>query len=211
MPPRPDEPETATQQIIHEQTPAEPANPQYPGVEQRPMGPSGMRPAPIARTMPRVNTPIQTPVAKPAPIPAPGPQHMDEIKDIFADNGYVIKPCNRIAKLNKPVVALSYDQHVWIGIENVSQEDATDAMQALVNIFEDTLGDTANDLEVHVCIIGLAQESTNPGLISTFDTLDNFRKFMTEHPNTKPADYDEELFDAISTYIGTVIGYIGKQ
>jgi hypothetical protein len=136
---------------------------------------------------------------------------MAEIKSIFEDAGFIIKPCSRIAKLNSPIVALSYDQHLWIGIENATAEDVTDAIQTIVTVFEDTLGETADDITVHGCIIGSSEKPINPDLISTFDSVDAFRKFMTEHPNTKPEDYDEELFDAVSTYIGTVTNYIGKQ
>ena len=48
-------------------------------------------------------------------------------------------------------------------------------------------------------------------LVLTFKTIDEFRKFMNEHQNNKPEDFDSELFDAVSTYISTVMNYIGKQ
>lgn len=125
--------------------------------------------------------------------------------------GYIIKPCTRIGKLIKPVVALSYDQTIWVCSENVSGADVLDALQTLIAVFDDTLGDTANDLTVRGCIINSPDSAENSELITTFGTTDEFQEFMTNHPNIKPADYDQDLFDAISTYIGTVTNYIGKQ
>ncbi len=213
IPPKAEQPETLTQpNIIIEQPKPEPAvQPTFNDGLKRPMGPIGGRPAPIAQNRPHVNPPVTTPILKTTQQSVPESQHMAEIKSIFEDAGFIIKPCSRIAKLNNPIVALSYDQHLWIGIENATAEDVTDAIQTIVTVFEDTLGETADDITVHGCIIGSSEKPINPDLISTFDSVDAFRKFMTEHPNTKPEDYDEELFDAVSTYIGTVTNYIGKQ
>ena len=41
--------------------------------------------------------------------------------------------------------------------------------------------------------------------------MDALKQFISEHPNTKPDDFDSDLFDAISTYISTVMNYIGKE
>lgn len=198
--------ETDTQQA--EQTNNTMSRPEIRPMMTRPASPMAtsnnrQRPANIAPvSAPRLNTQAQKTSESP---------HIIEISNTMENAGYVVKPCARIGKLIKPVVALSYDQTVWVCSENIPTTDMKDALQALIAIFDDTLGDSANDLTVHGCIVNTSEESSDPNLISTFNTLDEFQEFMNAHQNNKPDDYDAELFDAISTYISTVTNYIGKQ
>lgn len=177
----------------------------------RPMSPTGIRKTNTPQNRPNNTNFIRTPAPKiNAPEPTAAP-HLAEISNIMEKAGYIIKPCARIGKLVKPVVALSYDQTVWVCSENVLPTDMTEALQTLITIFDDTLGDSANDMTVRGCIINSQTASETPDLVSTFNTMDEFQEFINAHPNTKPEDYDAELFDAISTYISTVTSYIGKQ
>ena len=123
----------------------------------------------------------------------------------------MIKPCRKIGKIVAPVVALGYDNTLWLGASNVTLADMQDAIQTLIALFDDTLGDTAEDIIIHGCIVGGTEKSQNPDLISTFATPDELKQFMKEHQNIKPDDFDNDLFDAISTYISTVMNYIGKE
>lgn len=133
----------------------------------------------------------------------------DEITNLFESNGYIIKNCKRINKLINPVMAVAYDQTIWLSVANTPPDIVQDAIETLIAIFDDTLGETANDITVRGCIIDAnGGESPNPDLISIFENIDELKSFVT--PNTKPDDYDQDLFDAFSTYISTVAGYIGK-
>ena len=174
----------------------------------RPLSPTGMTRTQMAHTV--ANT-IPTPKPEIIPPTPSGPAHPTEITKILEDNGYIIKPCARIGKLIKPVVALSYDQTVWVCSENVSTADMVDALQNLIAVFDDTLGDSAGDMNVRGCVINAPDTSNNPDIVSIFRTTAEFQEFISAHPNNKPDDYDTELFDAVSTYISTVINYIGKQ
>lgn len=193
-------------QPIQDQNSTKPVAPHIDVV--RPMSPTG-----LSRNQPTPNDTRSIPTPKPKiMVPTPSePSHTAEITKILEDNGYIVKPCARIGKLVKPVVALSYDQTVWICSENVSTTDITDALQTMITVFDDTLGDSAGDINVHGCIISAPNTPENSDTISTFATLQEFQEFITTHPNNKPADYDAELFDAVSTYISTVTNYIGKQ
>ena len=179
----------------------------------RPMSPSGTRPPIIASQQNRV-APAQIPTPTPK---LPGantpvvPQYTNEIKSIFERNGYIIKQSKHIGKLNRPVLALSYDQTIWIGTSGVSTSDTLDAIQTLMTIFDDTLGDTSQGINIYACIIDATDTSVNSDLIYTFKTPDEMQSFMNSHPNEKPDDYDDELFDAMSIYIDTVTNYIGNQ
>lgn len=191
------------------QQPDEQTTPRAPQINiTRPMSPTGIS---RSRPAPKQNNTAYVPAPKITPTNPADSSHLAEISGILDAAGYIIKPCARIGKLVKPVVALSYDQTIWVCTENVSGADVLDALQTLIAVFDDTLGDSANDLTVRGCIINSTAPTENPELIETFNTIDEFQEFINNHPNTKPDDYDQDLFDAISTYIGTVTNYIGKQ
>ena len=176
----------------------------------RPTPPMGLRPP---TTQPRT---VQTPSLQSAPhfaTPVPKAQNTTppEIQQAFEANEYIIKKCDHIGKLEHPIVAISYDQSVWIVANHATPDNMVDAIQTLVTIFDDTLGDTANDIKLRGFIIDPTEPSKrNDALVITFDNTVDFVKYVKEHKNTKPEDYDTELFDAFSTYISTVTGYIGK-
>ena len=188
---------------------------------QRPKSPVSLN-AKMARHQPteqftpptqRMPAPVAPAPVKMAPVvpqmPSANPLSKD-INAIFESVNYVMKPCKRIGKLINPIVALGYDQTLWIATSNADPADMVDAIQTLVAVFDDTLGDSANDITPHGCIIGPKGESNND-LISTFANINDFKQYMSEHQNTMSADFDKELFDAISTYISTVTNYIGKE
>lgn len=141
--------------------------------------------------------------------PAANPLFND-INTIFESAEYIMKQCKHIGKLQNPVVALGYNQTLWLATSNANPEDVVDAFQTLVALFDDTLGDSANDITLRGCIIA-PTAPTEHDMISTFDSVDKFKQFISEHKNTQPDGFDKELFDAISTYVSTVASYIGKE
>ena len=177
----------------------------------RPMPPMGLRPPTQRPTAAIPTSPLQ-----PIPQSMPTPQlikntNSPEIQTALESSEYIIKKCDRIGKLQNPIVAIAYDQSMWIIATKTSPNTMVESIQTLVTIFDDTLGETANDITLHGFII----EPTEPvqrgdDLIITFDNTANFVKYVSEHKNIKPDDYDAELFEAFSTYISTVTGYIGK-
>lgn len=175
----------------------------------RPMSPLGSRP-PTVRPLTVQNQTI------PAPKPmttAPTIQNSNspELERALEASEYIIKKCNKIGKIQNPLVAIAYNQSIFIISTKTSPDDMLDAIQTLVTIFDDTLGETANDISVRGFIISPSEPvKRQDELIVTFDSNADFIKYVNEHKNEKPKDYDAELFDAFSTYISTVTGYIGK-
>lgn len=178
----------------------------------RPMSPMGLRP-PVQRQTATIPTPPLQQTPKPVATPQPAQNtNSTEIRTALESGEYIIKKCDRIGKLQNPVVAIAYDQSMWIIATKASPNTMVESIQTLVTIFDDTLGETANDIKLRGFII----EPTEPvqrsdDLIITFDNTADFVKYVSEHKNIKPDDYDAELFEAFSTYIGTVTGYIGKS
>ena len=207
----PVEQKTYIQETVHSD--AHSNLPAGPASNQRPRSPSAMMAGATRKQNPQTFTPPTQRMNTPAPtvaVAAPKNPLGADINAIFESAGFIMKPCKRIGKLGAPIVALGYNQTLWIGTSNASGEDMVDAFQTLTNIFEDTLGDSANDITLRGCIIS-PTSTVEHDLISTFDNIDAFKQFMNGHQNTKPDGFDSELFDAISTYIGTVTNYIGKE
>ena len=177
----------------------------------RPMSPTGLRPPTTAPATTIPTPPLQqTPKFTP-PKPTVQNTNSPEIQSALEKSEYIIKKCDRIGKLQNPIVAIAYDQSVWIIATKTAPDNMVDAIQTLVTIFDDTLGDTANDIKLRGFIINPTEPNKrNDDLIITFDNTADFVKYVSEHKNIKPDDYDAELFDAFSTYISTVTGYIGK-
>lgn len=191
-------------------------------LNSRPMSPMGLRPVPMSRPM--------TPPIQPAPSATPPilnkttqstmsstlaqptqNQNSPEIQKALESNDYIIKKCDRIGKLQNPTVAITYDQKLWIVTTNASPDTVLNAIQTLVTLFDDTLGETANDIRIRGFIINSTEPlNRTDDLIMTFGNISDFVKYVGEHKNEKPDDYDAELFEAFSTYISTVTGYIGK-
>ncbi len=133
-----------------------------------------------------------------------------QISNMFESAGYNVKTSKRIGKLISPVVALGYDQSILIGVSHESDENAQDAVGTLVSIFDDTLGNSANDMSVLVCSVEpIGTNTTDTATIRHFATLSEFQEFMNATQNIKPDDFDQDLFDAVSTYINTVITHLG--
>lgn len=123
-----------------------------------------------------------------------------------------MKPCKKIAQMNSPVVALAYNETLWIGASNISPNVMMDAIGNIMAIFDETLGDSANDMTIRGCIIAPSDtDNPNPEVITLFENIDKFKEFMENNKNTLPLEHDAELFEAISTYISTVVSHIGKQ
>ena len=178
----------------------------------RPISPSGIiqRQSPTSKVLQKTFTPPTKTVVPVAP-KIQQPSHDSEIQAIFESEDYVLKPSKKIDRIVTPIVALGYDNSVWICTSGASVDDMRDAIQTVIMVLDDTLGNTADDLSVRGCIVNTDEESDNPDLILTFHNINEFREFMSKTPNNKPDDFDSDLFDAISTYISTLINYIGKK
>lgn len=190
------------------------------GGGMRPRSPSSVQSSamhqPRPQTIPQTRQQQFTPPTQRVNMPTqstPGPREnplANEIKATLESAEFIMKPCKRIGKLNNPVVALGYNQVLWIVTSNDSYENMIDAFQTLSTVFEDTLGDSANDITLRGCIIS-PTTSSNHEMISPFNDIGQFKQFMNGNKNTKPDNFDKELFDAISTYVSTVANYIGKE
>ena len=192
------------------------------------MQPATMKPTPVntapsaTARPPRLNIPIPShPVMPPsptptqtAPQPSPTPQSAPssdwpELREIFTNAGYIIKPTPRVNGIQTALVAIGTDEVMWIGCVGV----ATTAVRAIIDkfnqIFTDTLDET--EIDIHGFAIAAPDAATSEFTdILMFDTPSALREYINENPNPPLPDDDDGMFDAFSEYIDAVINHIGK-
>lgn len=131
-----------------------------------------------------------------------------EIQKIFTDAGYVIKPNPRINGVQIALAAIGINEVLWIGATNV----ATSQMAAITDKLQDMFLDLLDDIEIDINAFVLNptdSESPESSDIMTFDTMDQLREYISQHP-TVPAD-DATDFDAYSSFITTVLNFMGDK
>ena len=174
---------------------------------------------PVSKTEPvrppRLNIPTVTRTSAPAPrVPLiskqdakidPEQEYAD-IHEIFTSAGFVYKGSPRIKNMQTSVIAIGTNEVLWIGATGVSSAEMRHAVDTLNSVFSDTLEDI--EININAFIVDATDKSDNS--IRYFETVDDLRAFINEHPNVPPTEDEIENFDAYSAYIGTVVDYIGK-
>lgn len=169
--------------------------------------PQQIQTAQFIPTAPVVTSP-QAPFATQMP-PQTEKSDNQEIREIFESMGYVVKKAPRIKDLQTALFAIGTNETIWIGAENVKTSKMEQSIQILEQIFSDTLDDI--EIAVNGFVIN-APDYTNPESpeILTFDSIDSLRNYMKDYENPQPEESDVENFEAFSSYINTVLDYIGK-
>ncbi len=158
-------------------------------------------PAPPAGIIPTPTIPTISPIAP--------QQNWQELSDIFTNAGYTVKQPPRIGTIQTALLALGTNETLWIGAVGITTTQFNTELDTLRQVFSDTL----DDIEIPIkAFIIAAPDAATPGVsgILTFDTPSDLDKYISEHPNPPLSDSDTDNFEAFSTYISTVIEYLGK-
>lgn len=203
------------------QQPAPSAVPQPQKIESAPVTPpvtvpTVVTPEPTLARPPRLNIAV-TPQLFSAPPPTPQPtqttqpdKDWPEIREIFESAGYTVKGAPRISGTQTAVLAIGTDEVLWLGAVGVPTSSLQSAIDTINQIFSDTLDDIIINVNGFVVSAPDADSPAAPSIL-TFDTPAGLRQYMSEHKNPPLGADDVENFDAFSTYISTVIDYIGKM
>lgn len=199
-------PQTTTQSV---QTPVVAPTQSTPitNTNPAPDTPDPILPRPARLNLPK-NTTWKLPTAQTA-APTNTIQDWPELREIFESADYTTKETPRIGNVNTALLAIGADENLWVGAVGIT----TDAMQVVIEKLQDIFTDTLEDIEIntHGFIIS-APDATAPSApeILTFDTIGDLRQYMEEHKNPPLNEDERENFEAFSSYISTVIEYIGK-
>ncbi len=176
---------------------------------------------------PRLNIALgtlpQTPSAPQLNIPSPSIQtptpvaaatntavmEYPEIKEIFTNAKYVLKPSQKIEGIPIPLIALGTNENMWLGGVGIKTTELRTVIDKLSQVFTDTLDDIYININGFVIAAPDAPTSEFQDILM-FDSISALRAYMANVPNPPIPDDDAGNFDAYSEYIDTVLNYIGK-
>lgn len=130
-----------------------------------------------------------------------------EITNIFKDAGYEPKETPKIKGLQTILFAIGSNETIWIGATDCQPNELSKRIETIQQVFSDTLED------IEITINGFILNSTPPQPTSdilVFDNTETLRDYINAHRNTPLPPDEMENFEAFSSYISTVIEYLGR-
>lgn len=133
-----------------------------------------------------------------------------DIEKIFSDAGYLVKKPPKIQTLRPALYAIGHNETVWIGAVGIEPARLKSAINALNEIFVETLEDI--DINIHGFVISPRPDANGVDTsdILIFNSVNDLSDYMQEHPADPIPDGDKSDFDAYSEYIDTVSDYFNK-
>ncbi len=132
-----------------------------------------------------------------------------ELKNIFINAGYTVKPNATINGKKTHLIAVGTNETMWLGCIGLKTTDVRSIIDRLQQIFSDTLETT--EIEVNGFVIGAPDASTSEFQdILMFNDIAELREYMKDRQNPPLPPDDDGLFDAYSQYINVVIANIGN-
>lgn len=137
------------------------------------------------------------------------PNDWPQLRDIFRNAGYTIKPTPKINGIQIALLAIGSNENLWIGGVKIKTTDMRSAIDKLNQIFTDTLEDTY--INVNGFVIDAPDAATSEFQdILMFNSISDLRQYINSIPNPPLPPDDDGMFDAYSQYIDAVINHIGK-
>ncbi len=133
-----------------------------------------------------------------------------ELREIFESAGYTIKSIQKIGTTPISIMAIGTNETIWIGGIGITTDAIQSAVDRLQQIFLDTL-DNIEIMTIGFTISAPDADTPSAPEILTFDSIDSLRKYISEHTNPPLDEESAENFEAFSSYISTVIEYLGKM
>ena len=131
----------------------------------------------------------------------------DALSQLFSENGYVVKPIPVISGFSPNLFAIGNNETLWIGGVDCKLEQLQKAIEKLNTVFQETLEDIKINISAFL-IDTLNVNNSNNESILIVHSIDDLKKFLTEHPVELLTEEDQDNFNAYSEYIDTIIQYI---
>lgn len=139
--------------------------------------------------------------------PTPSTDIKETLTQIFQDAGYITKDTPNIHGTNITLLALGANETIWIGATGIS----TEIMDATTDVIKQIFTDTLDDITINIKPFIISPTNVTPGSETIiFDSVDDVRTYMARNHNPElSSESDQETFDAFSSYMDTVINYLG--
>lgn len=130
------------------------------------------------------------------------------LSDIFAQNGYLVKPNPVFQKFTPNLFAIGNNEVVWMGAIDCDIDTMLNAAEKLQSTFESTLPDIIIGINAFI-VDTLNRYQANDNLL-IFKSVDELREYIEQYPADEIQESDTENFEAYSEYIDTIIQYIKR-
>lgn len=140
--------------------------------------------------------------------PAPTDRYDSELKQIFADNSFVVKKNPRIAGFVPNLFAIGGGEIIWIGGVDCDIAKLNTAIKKLESTFQETLEDIV--ITINAFIIDTTGKYNSDEHVQIFHDIDELKQYISQNPGVPIDDSDREDFDAYSDYIDTVLTLLYK-
>lgn len=130
----------------------------------------------------------------------------EQLSKIFSDAMYLVKPNIKIAGFTSNLLAIGKDEILWIGGVDCDINIFKKAIDKLKSVFTDTLEDIP--INVFPFILDTKKIYDSDENIMVFHNIEDVQNTISQNPNPKDSDTDQENFDAYSDYIDTIIQYV---
>ena len=143
--------------------------------------------------------------------PAPtnsGPQqnttiYDQELRNIFEQNSYVVKPNLTISGLKTNLFAIGNHEVLWMGAVDCDMNNLKASIGKLRALFEETLEDIP--INIFAFILDTKNVYTPGDDIMVFHSIEEISEFISNNPADNIDEDEKENFDAYSDYIDNII------
>lgn len=143
--------------------------------------------------------------------PAPnnsGPQqnttiYDQELRNIFEQNSYVVKPNLTISGLKTNLFAIGNHEVLWMGAVDCDMNKLKASIGKLRALFEETLEDIP--INIFAFILDTKNVYTPGDDIMIFHSIEEISEFISNNPADNIDEDEKENFDAYSDYIDNII------
>lgn len=127
-----------------------------------------------------------------------------ELKRIFTNAGYTVKPSAKISGMNIDLFAIAMGEILWMGGIGMAPERLAKSVKRIDTLFKDTLDDIPINIHAFIVDPHGAHESD----IMTFSDMKQLESYINAHPAQPIPDDAREDFNAYNEYIDTVTNFL---
>lgn len=126
-----------------------------------------------------------------------------ELRNIFEQNSYVVKPNLTISGLKTNLFAIGNHEVLWMGAVDCDMNKLKASIGKLRALFEETLEDIP--INIFAFILDTKNVYTPSDDIMVFHSIEEISEFISNNPADNIDEDEKENFDAYSDYIDNII------
>lgn len=144
------------------------------------------------------------------PVTKQKPRYTHEMREIFEKNGYKVLNTKNIAGTALSLISVGTGETLWLGACDISHEQMADTILAFKKIFKETLDDI--EIDINAFILN-PSDNDKVDAILDIKSIEDLSNIIADYKNPEETEVEEEAgsFDAFTSYIETVLAYLGNK